>query len=280
MTASFTQPIPLKTKPAPQPGKLFLDALTVDPDVQRTVDPSWVTRKLSEGFRRDGLGTVTVSHRRDGSYHIIDGQHRVALCREFGYKQPLDCLIHSNLTKAEEALMFLVLNDRRGVQPIDKFKVGVYQGDDDIVALNDLLVRYGWTVRNGKTAGSFAAVSALRKIYVGWGRVPVKKLGVVESTISTITTAWDRDANSAHTAIITGLGLIFAKHGNTVRIDKLVDGLKAEGNPKALVSRARSLHVMTRGRAGDAMAEIMINLHNDRCRGPKYKLPRWMGDSE
>lgn len=280
---TFISPAVLDVKAPPQPGKLHIDHLMVDHEVQRSVDPIWVTNQLNEakgnGFKASALGVIIVSERRDGTHHIIDGQHRVALCREFGYTQPLNCMIHKNLTKAEEALMFLVLNNRRPVQPIDRFKVRVIQGDPDAIALNNLLVEYNWTLTNGKAKGSFSAISAYEKVYTGWGREPAKNIGVAESVLSVVSAAWDRDSFGAHQTVITGLGLLLIRHGNLVSLDKLTTELSASGNPRALVGRARSLHEMSGGRAGDAMAAIMVTMHNKgRRRDSIGRLPSWMGD--
>lgn len=273
---SIPNPTALDGKPAPQQQKLFLDNLMVDPQVQRAVDQAWVTRKLNEGFQRNGLGTVTVSSRTDGTYHIIDGQHRVELCRQFGYGQPLNCLVYRGLSLSEEALMFLVLNNRRTVPPMDRFKVRVIQGDLAAVSINQALKDTEWRLQIAKSKGSFTAIAALEKVYTGYGRRPSANIGVVQAVMSVCAAAWDRDPNGARAEIITGLGLVLTRHGNRVNLDKLVTELAASGNPVALCGRARSLKEMTGGRVGDAMAAILITMLNKGKRGDKYRLPSWM----
>jgi hypothetical protein len=269
-------PVSLDHKQAPQPSKLFLDNLMVDPEVQRSVDHVWVRRELEKGFKPNALGAIVVSSRKNGTYHVIDGQHRVELCKEFGYAQPLDCLVYKGLSLSDEALMFLVLNNRRTVPPLDRFKVRVIQGDEAAIAINTALQDQGWKLQAAKSRGSFSAISSLEKVYTGWGRVPAKNIGSVQSVLSVIAAAWDRDPNGAHAAIVTGLGLVLIRHGNKVDLNKLVSEMALAGNPSALVGRARSLRDYSGGKIGDAMATQLINMLNKNKRGEKNRLPGWM----
>lgn len=275
MTASITEDLELKA--GPRPAKLFIDSLIVDERVQRDIDPGWIRAKLAEGFKRDGLATIVVSERGRNRFHIIDGQHRVELCKQFGYAQPLDCSVHKGLSLADEALMFLVLNDKRGVKSLDKFRIRAMQGDETAVILSELLTKYGWTLRNSTAQGCFKPVTGLEAIYVGKGKVSAKNIGICESVISVISAAWNNDAAGAQQSIIAGLGLVFLEHGNKVGIEKLVTELAANyDKPKSLVNAARSLHAMQDGTVGDAVATILIKLLNKGRRGEKNKLPSWM----
>lgn len=261
----------------PVPGKLFRDVMIVDPEVQRTVDPNWVAIQLKEGFDPTGLGAITVSARKDGTYAVIDGQHRVELCKRADYQQPLDCMIWKGLTQAQEAAMFLKLNKRRGVQPIARFLVRVKAGEETSVILTGLLAKYGWRVQATKSKGAFSAVSSFEHVYEGWGKVPAKNLGACESVISTITGAWGLEAHGTRNEIITGLGRLFIRHGNKVDISKLVSELAStEGGPQVLVGSAKSLSRVSSGTVGDAMAAILVNLHNKGRRTEKHKLPSWL----
>lgn len=261
----------------PQPGKLFRDVMVVDEEVQRTIDPNWIEAQLKDGFDPGGLGAIVVSARQDGTYHVIDGQHRVELCKRFGYKQPLDCLIWKGLSQAEEAAKFLKLNKRRSVQPISRFLVRVKAGDEQAIVLTELLAKYGWRVAAAKSRGSFSAISSFEKVYTGWGKVQAKNLGACESVVSVITGAWKLDPQGVRNEIISGLGLVFIRHGNKVDISKLVAELAImEGGPQVLVGSAKSLSRVSSGTVGDAMAAILINLHNKGRRNEKYKLPSWL----
>jgi hypothetical protein len=261
-----------------------LEELTVDSAVQRSVDQKWVndrTDKTDEDgkvikrrFKPEALGVIVVSRRRNGTIHIIDGQHRATLCRQMNYTEPMACLVYSGLCQADEAAMFRVLNDRRKVNVIDLFRVRVVEGDPVATELSDVLDKEGWIVQPNKTQGSFAAVSALEKVYKGWGPTETANRGACETLMSVITKAWGLDPHGARAEIITGLGLLLTYHGNKVDVGKLVTELgRISGGPRVLCGRASSLKEMRGGRIGDSMAEILINLINKGK--TRNRLPAW-----
>ena len=176
--------------------------------------------------------------------------------------------------------MFLVLNNKTSVQALPKFKVRVIEGEEGPVAMNELLVEDGWILRTGKADGSFSAVQALEKVYTGWNRTPAKNIGVCSQVLSVIKGAWGLDPNGVNGSIITGLGLLFIRHGNRVDVRKLVGELnKYPGGPKALVQRGRSYRDSAGGRMGDAVAHHLVNLLNkNRPRDSRFILPSWMSD--
>lgn len=265
---------PMRNRPAPRQEQLYLETLSVDPSVQRSVDPNWVKREL-ERFSPFALGSLVISARNDNTFKVVDGQHRVQLCREFGYAQPLECLVYRNLTLAEEALMFRVLNNRRKVPPIDLFKVSVVEGEKCAVDLDALLTKYGWHVTAAKSKGGFGAVSSLRKVYTGYGQKPAANLGICESVISTITNAWGLNPHGARGEIITGLGLIFSRHGNKIDMPKLITEMaNTQGGPLVLCGKAKILRDVSGGKIGDGMATNFINMHNKGRR--TNRLPDWM----
>lgn len=252
--------------------------LHVDPEVQRTIDRNWVTARVPK-FRVDGLGTLVVSRRENGFHHIVDGQHRHALCLAVEYDETLSCQVYTGLTRAEEASMFRLLNDRRKVQPIDLFRVRVIEGDPVATRLKGILEQHGWTVQASKSVGSFGAVGALERIYRGWGQIEATNLGVCQSVISAITEAWGHNPHGVRAEIVTGLGMLLIRHGGRVDITKLVTEMAGTaGGPLVLCGRAKALREMSGGRIGDAMAANLVNMINKGRR--KNRLPSWMEDDD
>lgn len=270
------------TTPAPVPmlnshistAMLPASDLKIDPEVQRTIDPNWITTRVAK-FRPDGLGVLVVSRRANGFLHIVDGQHRHALCLAAGYTEPITCQVYQGLSRAEEASMFRVHNDRRKVTPIDLFRIRVIEGELVATRLQKVLERYGWTARAAKSSGSFGAVSALEKVYTGWGQVPAANLGTCDAVISCITEAWGHTAHGSRGEIITGLGLLLTRYGSAVDLAKLVTEMASTaGGPLVLCGRAKALRDMNGGRVGDAMAAVLVNMVNKSRR--VNRLPAWM----
>lgn len=255
---------------------LRMDHLTVDRDVQRVLDEAWVSRKLrSDGFQREALGVLVVSLRSDGTYHVMDGQHRRALAMQAGYPDlEVECQVHEGLTPAQEAAMFRHLNERRAVQPLYKFLVRVVEGDPVAVGCHELLVKHGWNVSHSKNDGQFSAVAALQKIYTGANIRVGPCPEVVDQTLSIIVAAWGHSSNGARNEVISGLGMLLLQHLGEADIPKITSELASlEAGPLTLVGRARGLRGLRGGRVSDAVADIIVMLHNSKKR--TNRLPDW-----
>lgn len=254
---------------------LRLDHLTVDPAVQRGLDEGWVSRKLAaEGFRPEAMGVPVVSHRDNGAYHVIDGQHRRALAVQAGHPElEVECQVHEGLTRAEEAAMFRLLNDRRSVQILDKFVVRVVEGDPTAVALNKLLRKHGWTVGAGKNDGRFAAVAALETVYRGARIRKGEQPDSVDLLLSIVTTAWGHKIEAVRGEIVHGLGMVLLQYEGQLDLAKIINELAAhEGGPLGLVGKAKGLYALRGGRVSDAMADVIVGLHN---KSKRKRLPDW-----
>lgn len=262
------------TQPAPQVEDLPVAKLTVDPDVQRSIDKIRVDRIVKD-YRTDALGTVVVSRRDDGTCHVIDGQHRVAATVSAGYgDRSITCLVYERLTRADEAAMFRRLNNTRQVTPVDKFRVRVVEGDDTALTLNAILHRHGWKVERTKHAGVFAAVSAFETVYTGKLAGPGDTARVCDTLIGIITEAWGHDADGARAEIISGIGAVLLRYNTRVDVPKIVAELgQIKSGPRGLVGKARGLRDYRGGRLSDALAEIVVELLNKQRR--TNRLPEW-----
>lgn len=262
------------TQPAPQVEDLAVAKLTIDPEVQRGIDKIRVD-KIAKDYQSNAIGAIIVSHRGDGTYHVIDGQHRVAATIAAGYSdRTLTCLVYEGLSRADEAAMFRRHNNTRAVLPVDKFRVRVVEGDPAAVELNDTLNRHGWKVEQSKAAGCFAAVSALESVYRGKLNGPGDTLLICDTLIRVITEAWGHDANGVRGEIVSGIGAVLLRYNTRVDLVKLVSELaQHKGGPLGLVGKAKGLRDFRGGKLSDALAEILVELLNKARR--TNRLPEW-----
>jgi hypothetical protein len=254
-----------KVQPRPTPTSTVMAIepalLTVDHSVQRPLDGTRVA-DIAADFEPESLNVITVSERADGTHHIVDGQHRVAAMRVLGKDNtPVTAVLWKNLTRAEEAAMFRRLNNTRQVQTLDKFRIRIVEGDPTACTLNELLESHGWAIRKAKSNGSFFAVSALEQMY---NTPPGKDLDTCDALIRVATRAWGHESDGLRAEIVKGLGVLLRRYP---RLDapKLVDELaKLAGGPLGLIGKAKQLRDIRGGRISDAMAEILVELHNKR----------------
>jgi hypothetical protein len=222
-------------------------------------------------FEREGLGVIHVSHREDGTYHIVDGQHRIAAWRVMGNASvAVPCVMYEGLSRAEEAAMFRRLNNTRQVQILDRFRIRIIEGDPIACEISDILASHGWKIAKGGARGLFFAVAAMEKVY------RAKEGGdadTCDALIRIATEAWGHDSNALRAEIVSGLGVLLRRHPH-LEMSKLVTEMaRHEGGPLGLIGQARQLHSIRSGRISDAMAEILVNRYNNRRK--INRLPEW-----
>src|SRR5690606_25145225 len=131
-------------KHKPEVRRVPLNLLTVDLRVQRALDRRKVNRIAAE-LNPDAIGMICVSKRPDGTYVIIDGQHRVEALKITGAANTtVLCEVFNDLTLADEAAMFRWRNNTTQPHYIDRFRVRLVEGDGDVRAIVDILHKYGW----------------------------------------------------------------------------------------------------------------------------------------
>lgn len=242
-------------KHEPELKPLTVGSLIVDIDVQRTLDTRRVD-KIAGELNMDALGTITVSHRTNGSYHIIDGQHRVSAVRLInGDDEKILCRVFTGLAVEEEAEMFRLLNNTAKPQALDLFRVRIVEREEAAVAIYAIISRHGWQLGAGATA-NLAAVSAIERL---WRR----DADALDKAVATVTRAWGRDAPANDGRLIEGIGLVFARYGAAVEVTGLVSRLSSfSGGPGGLLGKAKGLQDMLGGTQPNAVAEIVVETFN------------------
>lgn len=246
--------------------RLRADSLICDATVQRPLDRTRAKR-IADTFEPRALGTIHVSDRTSGQRHIIDGNHRVnATLMVNQGDRLLDCRVYTGLTLADEAGMFRLLNNTKTVQPVDRFRVRVVEGDPVATQLSAILRGSGWTVAMNKADGVFAAVVALEGVYRGREKDQANNV-VCKTLITAITAAWGHNSDGVRAELIAGIGGVIARYGNQLDLPKLIDQLGSySGGPRRLVGDARNLQSFRGGRLADSVAEIVVGLVNKHRR--------------
>lgn len=245
---------------------LPLNQLFVEPSIQRPFDERRAER-LAEVLDLALIGVIEVSARANGSYHILDGQHRVGALRIAGFNSELvECKIHNGLTEAEEAARFHGLNTFTKPQAFDMFKVRVKAGDPVAVGVDTILMQFGWRLMSGTQDGCFSAVQAAERVYMGTGTAN-KETGPTNlaNALGTLTEAWGRSVSTANGFLVGGLGLFFARYGSEVDKPALVKRLaQFPGGADNYIGKARGIRDFRGGTLPRCVAELTTDLYNKR----------------
>lgn len=123
--------------------------LRVDDQYQRALKlPK--CHKIAREFDWSVFGALTVNRRPDGTYRVIEGQHRVggALLRDDITHVP--CLVFQLDNIEKEAGSFSKINSTRtGLSGLERWKANIIMGDASTVIINSMILESGLRVGNG-----------------------------------------------------------------------------------------------------------------------------------
>lgn len=259
--------------------KLKATDLLVDKRVQRD---SLQPRKVDDMVRNynpDAVGIATVSRRIDGDY-VIDGWHRKeAVIRVTEGTGEITCHVYTGLTLAQEAEMFLDLNNRTNVTPLDKHKAKVSGGDDQALRIESEVRQYGWAVHAIPAPGHVNAVNKLYQL----DKLSMnpdgsrKEPSLIQLTFLTLTRAWANDRFAGQAVILEGIGRLYAEHGSKIDTDHLVDRLKNyKGGPRKLHQEASQFANTIGGKVSMAVAYLITEMYNrGKKNDSRTALPAW-----
>jgi hypothetical protein len=242
-----------------------LDHLGVDHAVQRAAIDEGRVNRLAADFNPNALGALTVSLRPDGALIILDGMHRWTAAKTVGYKGKATCIQYEGLDLADEAALFLSLNNTKQVQAVDKFRVRVIAEDKAAVEMNEILTRHGWKAAVSSCEWRMSAVTAFEKVYNGAGVRVSGGNTLADNTLHVITAAWAGQPNSAHSVILASLGKFLGWYGIEVDTSKVIRELSAF-RPMNFVADVKATGDIQHCDLSNAGARILVNLHNKKRR--------------
>lgn len=280
MTATnptFKPPTPAPRSRSQRDSKVQRDAklawvpipeMQVSPRAQRDYNPARV-EKLVREMNLERLGTPTVN-RRDGAWWIIDGQHRIEALRDerIGYgDQQVECWTYQGMSEADEADMFLTLNDNLTVSVFSKFKVAVTAGHAVECDIARIVEEARLKIALGGGAHSISAVGTLRKLYNYSPETLARTLCIIRDAFG---------GRGFNAQILSGVGLVCSRYNGDLSDDKAVRGLIRYGknDAGALVAEAKALHFATRNAQEQCIAAVVVKWTNG-AGGRGKKLPDW-----
>lgn len=253
-----------------------IEKLYTDTQVQRFLDQRKVEKMVGD-FDLDAFGTPVVSLRADGTYHVIDGQHRIAAMKAVGLNDvEISVQVFSGLTLPEEAKMFRLLNNTTQVAYVDKFRIRVQEGDKDAIHILAVIEKWGWKlVGGGQSDRHFNAVAAMERVYLAnKARPEPMKPDPAERALATLTSAWQHQSAASDGRLLEGIGLVYLRFGDEVNADDLIRKLQAfQGGPASFLAHARGLKEILGITVPKAVADVTVELYN---KGRRTKaLPPW-----
>ena len=137
--------------------------LVVAEEYQRQANDAKV-KALSREWSWIACGAIAVGE-RDGTFYVIDGQHRVmAACRRADVRE-LPCIVFQTAGVRQEAQAFLRANAmRKPVTSVDKFKALTVTQDETAVRANALVAASGRTVRLNASPTTIRCIGLIQRL--------------------------------------------------------------------------------------------------------------------
>lgn len=254
---------------------LPIAALRFDPRVNRVIEESRV-ESIASAFDPDAVGVAEVSEREDGTYVVIDAQHRILAMIKMGWgDQRIECKVHRGLSVKQEAALALLLNNTKAWTPLEKFKKRIEAGEKIAVAINDIVTTCGYVIDGAPTDGHIGCVAALETIYTG-RRFAADKTQpkVLHDTLTIATDAWGRTKHSVQGHVVNGLGGVLHQYGSLIERETLVAKLAGyPGGPGRLIGAAKGLRDSKPWSVADCVSSIIVDAYNRQKRNGK--LAEW-----
>jgi hypothetical protein len=187
------------------------DHLKIDPLYQRILDQRRVDKMAGE-WKPELAGVLEVSA-RNGSWYVLDGQHRLVAAR-LAHVEALRVQLHDDLTIQQEAALFAKLNSER-VRPTTAslFRARLFAGEAIPTDIELICTAQGVTLNftsgdRSSRPGSTRAFSTLERIYQ-------YSASLLEQTLRICGGAWASDPK-AYTEVplygVSGFLLTYARH--------------------------------------------------------------------
>jgi hypothetical protein len=189
-------------------------------------------KKIAAEYDETLMGLIVVD-KRDGTYHIIDGQHRVYAANILRIPMVM-CQIHEGLTYEEAANLFVKLNrNRRGLLAFDYFKALYEAKDEKIVKIWSLVESVGFSISRGSGTNKVQAINCITNIYEKNGADHLLKV------LKSIKDIWLGNEKSLNKLVISGMSEFIDVYGKGINERLFVEHLR-KVEPYKITSIAES----------------------------------------
>lgn len=246
-------------------SKIRPSQVNCDPRFQRELDERRAKR-MSKAVNKKRIGVPVLSQRADGTFWVLDGQHRITALKMAGDDEPVLCDIQEGLTLADEAELFLLLNsDRPAVRVFDKFKARLVAKDPVAVEIERTVKAAGLRISKAPGANCICAIKALESTHNAYHNLP---------RVLSILGKWaDGDPVTFDGRMLQDMGHFLA---SVEKLDErhLVERLLTKAPARVLAQITRTQGVAYNTPRREAAAQVFCNIYNYRLSKAKKIAPR------
>jgi hypothetical protein len=246
---------------------LVASEIGVDMQYQRPLSMGHV-RKIAREFNLKAFGVLLVSERANGTYWIIDGQHRLAAVKALGRgDMRLPCHVYRNLSVAEEAEIFHMQTQRKAISTVDRFRARLFAGDEHALSLNRIIQKHGLHVEQNTRRGTLPGIGAVERIYDRQGAQQL------DDILTIAVAAWGDREQGIPAIVYQGLDAFLIRYGDRYDRDRLIRVLRSN-DLERVTADAKALRSAMRDPCADmSFGRVIFGIYN---RGlTTRRLPEW-----
>lgn len=253
---------------------LFVDrAVDRDGAYQRSLHENR-SKKMEAEFYEALCNPFVVSDREDGTYAVLDGQHRLETLYLLG-ETHWDCKILQGLTIQQEADIFIRLQTQSHKPTrIERHVAALVAEDEAALRIEKVMRKEGFRIADSDGAGSLRCVGSL---YIAEKAYGADTLGLA---LHIIAAAWGKDDQTALTApMVHGMACLLHHHSSEMDIPSFVTKLRTHRSVKVVSEiRAKSEFASGGDKAPIRGARTLGEIYNNRRRSNRINL-RGLGDT-
>lgn len=244
----------------------------LDEEYGRPLSEKWVATLASE-WNRQALGVVYLSLRDDGMYACLDGNHRVAACRQVeGEDATVPARVYIDLTPKQEAGLYLEYNkNRRAPTQGDVFRAELPTGYKPALEIAQVVESLGLIVGvdGQKGEAKIPAISALRYVHRTHGVNGLRK------TLLTIRNTMGTGEGTFQADIIKAVAGFYARYAREPQFDESrLYGVLSSTSASALKGQAYAIRTTSPNmNTWSAMGMAILERYNYGLK--KNHLPPW-----
>lgn len=200
--------------------------------------------KIVKEFNPAKLGVLVVSKHPEGSYAVLDGQHRLTALRRLGYDSA-NCIVLEGMSMQEEADYFRRQNEnKQSLRITDTFNASLYAEDEESLEIKGLMDKYGFRFGKSGNPMCICAIGALQTIIRSYNAQ------TLENVLRSIAETWPMDSTILRREMLAGLAEFWHRFAEEVPHARFEQRM-ANRAPAAMY---QELTIRTKGRTGPTVA--------------------------
>lgn len=200
--------------------------------------------KIVKEFNPAKLGVLVVSKRSDGTYSVLDGQHRLTALRRLGY-EATNCIVLEGMSVQEEADYFRRQNEnKQNLRIADTFNASLYAEDEESLEIKSLMDKYGFRFGKSGYPMCICAIGALQTI------IRTYNIQTLENVLRSIACTWAADTTILRREMLAGLAEFWFRFADEVTHDRFEQRMAT----RAPAAMYQELTMRTKGRTSPTQA--------------------------